>query len=105
MNRGSGEPRSGPIISTQIQLKLTCYDLFFHNPPHLICVFHLRIRLEQVPRTVIVRVFTKYLPDRMAFDVRSAALVALFRLHFLPAPTSILDILRLAHFNLIGKTS
>lgn len=61
-------------------------DLFLHNPAHLICVFHLRVRLDQVPRAVIVRVFTKYLPDRMAFDIRSAALVTLFKFHFLPAP-------------------
>lgn len=71
----------------------SCCDLFFHNLPRLICILHLRVRLDQVARTGIVRVLTKYFLDRIAFNIRSAALVALFKLHFLSAPTSVLDIL------------
>ena len=88
--------------SSHPNLQYSC-DLFFHNPPHLIYVFHLRVWLDQVTRTAIARIFTKYPFDLMAFDVGSAALIALFKLHFLPATTSILDILRQAHFHLIGK--
>lgn len=78
--------------------QLTSCALFFQNLSILIRVFHWRVWLDQVPRTVVGRILAPSFGNWMTFDVGSLALRALYELHLFLAAACIFDILRSAHF-------
>lgn len=53
-------------------------------------VFCGRIRVNEMSGAVVRRIFAMSLPNRLAFDVRSLALIALDKLHLFSASTCIL---------------